>query len=83
MKQNPLKPYNDLPDLPPKSDIETKEILKKAISASRTLSELKGAITNLPNPLLFIDTVYLHEAQAVFRMVSGRTDVSTNDLLNI
>jgi Fic family protein len=64
MKHNPLKPYNDLPDLPPKSDIETKEILKKAISASRALSELKGAITNLPNPLLFIDTVNLQEAQA-------------------
>jgi cell filamentation protein, protein adenylyltransferase len=64
MKHNPLKPYNDLPDLPPKSDIETKEILKKAIVASRVLSELKGAITNLPNPLLFIDSVNLQEAQA-------------------
>lgn len=63
-KYNPLKPYNNLPDLPPQIDIETKSILKKAISASRALSELKGAITNLPNPLLFIDTVNLEEAQA-------------------
>jgi len=64
MKYNPLNPYNGLPDLPPKADIETKDILKKTISASRALSELKGAITNLPNPLLFIDTINLQEAQA-------------------
>jgi len=64
MNFNPLKPYNALPDLPPKADIETKAILKKTIFASRALSELKGAITNLPNPLLFIDTINLQEAQA-------------------
>ncbi len=64
MNYNPLKPYNALPDLPPKINIETKAILKKLISSSRALSELKGAITNLPNPLLFIDTINLQEAQA-------------------
>lgn len=64
MKYNPQKPYNDLPDLPPKADIETKIILKKIIAASRALSELKGAIKNLPNPMLFIDTINLQEAQA-------------------
>src|SRR5258706_3735927 len=64
MKFNPQIPYNELPDLPPKKDIETKVILKKAISASRSLSELKGAITNLPNALLFVDAVNLQEAQA-------------------
>lgn len=50
--------------MPPKAEIETVEILKKTILASRALSELKGAITNLPNPTLFIDTIYLQEAQA-------------------
>jgi Fic family protein len=64
MKYNPLKPYNNLPDLPPKADTETKTILKKNIVASRALSELKGAIKNLPNPGLFIDTINLQEAQA-------------------
>lgn len=64
MKYNPLQPYNSLPDLPPKTDIESKIILKKIISASRALSELKGAIKNLPNPMLFIDTINLQEAQA-------------------
>ena len=61
---NPEIPYNDLPILPPSKDIESIAILKKAITASRALSELKGAITNLPNPILFIDTINLQEARA-------------------
>lgn len=61
---NPEKPYNNLPLLPPEREIENTIILKKTISASRALSELKGAITNLPNPTLFIDTINLQEAQA-------------------
>lgn len=64
MAYHPEKPFNDLPPLPPKADVETVAILKKTISASRALSELKGAITNLPNPTLFIDTINLQEAQA-------------------
>ncbi len=50
--------------LPPKVEIETTAILKKTISISRALSELKVAITKLPNPTLFIDTINLQEAQA-------------------
>lgn len=57
-------PHNELPLLPPEAAIETTAILKKTIAASRALSELKGALTNLPNPLLFIDTIQLQEAQA-------------------
>ena len=57
-------PFNDLPLLPPQVEIESNAILKKTIAASRALSELKGAITNLPNPTLFIDTINLQEAQA-------------------
>jgi len=64
MAYKPDKPYNDLPLLPPKGKIETVAVLKKTIAASRALSELKGAITNLPNPTLFIDTINLQEAQA-------------------
>ncbi|MDZ4665266.1 MAG: Fic/DOC family N-terminal domain-containing protein [Bacteroidota bacterium] len=64
MAHNAYKPYNSLPLLPPKGKIETTAVLKKTITASRALSELKGAITNLPNPTLFIDTINLQEAQA-------------------
>jgi len=64
MAYHPEKPYNDLPPLPPKVEVETKVVLKKIISASRKLSELNGTITKLPNPNLFIDTINLQEAQA-------------------
>lgn len=65
MAYHPNKPYDDLLPLPPDSiDIEHKTILKKAISASRALSELNGAIINLPNPSIFIDSLNLQESQA-------------------
>jgi Fic family protein len=64
MAYHPEIPYNDLPPLPPKAELETALILRKTIAASRALAELKGAITNLPNPTLFIDTINLQEAQA-------------------
>ncbi|MBC7416573.1 MAG: Fic family protein [Pedobacter sp.] len=57
-------PYNDLPLLPPKADIETKKILRKTISAGRALARLNGTLLNLPNPTLFLDTIYLQEAKA-------------------
>lgn len=58
------KPFNNLPLLPPKTDLETKEILTKTIKASRALAQLNGAIRNLPNPALFLDTLHLQEAKA-------------------
>ena len=63
MPFNPKKPYNDLPLLPPKADIETKAILKKAISANRALAELKGASRLLPNQNILINTLALEEAR--------------------
>jgi len=61
---NKDQPYNNLPLLPPKTDFETKEILTKTIKASRALAKLNGAIRNLPNPSLFLDTLHLQEAKA-------------------
>jgi Fic family protein len=57
-------PYNNLPLLPPKSNLETTLILRKTIKASRALANLNGAIINLPNPQLFLDTIHLQEAKA-------------------
>lgn len=57
-------PFNDLPLLPPKVELETKKVLLKTISASRALAQLNGAIINLPNPRLFLDTIHLQEAKA-------------------
>ncbi|WPQ63684.1 Fic/DOC family N-terminal domain-containing protein [Chitinophaga sancti] len=63
MSFNHAIPYYDLPLLPPEKVIEDIAILKKTILAGRALSELEGAITNVPNPAIFIDTINLQEAQ--------------------
>ena len=69
-------PYNDLPKLPPKGDLETTAVLRKTITASRALSKLNGAITNLPNPRLFLDTIHLQEAKASSEI---ENIITTND----
>jgi len=71
-------PYNNLPLLPPKADIETKNILRKTISAGRALAQLNGALQNLPNPTLFLDTIYLQEAKASSEV---ENIITTNDEL--
>jgi Fic family protein len=71
-------PYNDLPLLPPKADIESKRILRKTISAARALAQLNGTLLNLPNPTLFLDTIYLQEAKASSEV---ENIITTNDEL--
>lgn len=44
--------------------MESKIVLRKVIRASRSLAHLNGAIRNLPNPTLFIDSIHLQEAKA-------------------
>lgn len=78
MMFNPLQPYNDLPPLPPKVDLETKSILKKAISAGRVLAELKGLGESIPNQSMLVNTVILQEAQASSEI---ENIVTTNDAL--
>jgi len=58
------QPFNDLPALPPASDVETSAILKKTISASRALAELKGMAERMPNQAMLIDSLVLQEARA-------------------
>ncbi|MDQ3141574.1 MAG: Fic family protein [Bacteroidota bacterium] len=71
-------PYNDLPLLPPEADIETKNILRKTISAGRALAQLNGTLLNLPNPTLFLDAIYLQEAKASSEV---ENIITTNDEL--
>ena len=73
---NRNEPYNDLPPLPPSVDLETTEVLRKTITASRALAQLNGAITNLPNPSLFLDTIHLQEAKASSEI---ENIITTND----
>ncbi len=58
------KPYpNDLRLLPPKAELETKAVLKKAIAANKALAELKGAGDLIPNQGVLINAIVLQEAK--------------------
>lgn len=61
---DPQKPYDDLPALPPLTDIEPKPVLKACIRARAALSALKEATGLIPNPAVLINTIPLLEAQA-------------------
>lgn len=78
MKFHPAKPYNDLPLLPPGTDVETKPVLKKLTAARAALAELKGSSAMIPNPLMLINTIVLQEAKASSEIENIFT---TNDVL--
>ena len=58
------RPYNDLPRLPPRADIETRAILKACIGARAALAELKTTGELIPNQAILINTIPLLEARA-------------------
>jgi Fic family protein len=97
MNFDPLKPYNELPLLPPKENIETNAILKKTVTAGRALAELKGLGKTIPNQAMLLNTIVLQEAQssseieniitttdALFRALTVKTsqvDAATKEVL--
>lgn len=64
MSFDPRRPYNELSDLPPGSDIESRRLLKACIEARAALAELKSEGATLPNQTVLINTLPLLEAQA-------------------
>jgi len=61
---HPDAPFNALPLLPPKVDLETRKLLKQCIPARAALAELKHAAELIPNQGVLINTLPLLEAQA-------------------
>ncbi|MFU2089160.1 protein adenylyltransferase Fic [Avibacterium avium] len=61
---NPNLPYNQLPELPPHEELETKEVLKQTILARAALAELKQAAELIPNQSMLINTLPIMEARA-------------------
>jgi Fic family protein len=61
---SPDKPFNRLPPLPPRAEIENKATLRKAISAGRALAELKGLGGTIPNQSILVNSIVLQEAKA-------------------
>ena len=78
MAFDPSKPYNDLPPLPPRVDIETRAVLKACIEARAALAELKQAGELIPNRAVLINSIPLLEAQASCEI---ENIVTTTDLL--
>ena len=60
---NSSLPYNTLPDLPPKVNLESPTIFKATIRANKLLAELKGFCQTLPNPGLLFNTIVLQESK--------------------
>lgn len=71
-------PYNDLPLLPPPVDLETKAVLKQAISANRVLANLRGLAAQIPNQGMLISSIVLQEARLSSEI---ENIVTTNDEL--
>lgn len=72
------RPHQDLPALPPSSDVETPTVLKATVAASRALARLDGACKRLPDPTMLINVIPLMEAQASSEI---ENIVTTNDEL--
>ena len=73
---NPNIPWNDLPELPPAADIESRDILKACISAMAELSNANALVKTLPNEEVLINTLPLQEAR---RSSEIENIVTTND----
>lgn len=72
------RPYNDLPPLPPRAELETRAVLKKAITANAALAELKGVGELIPDQTVLIQTLGLQEAKLSSEI---ENIVTTNDEL--
>ena len=75
---DPKVPYNDLPPLPPRGEVETKAVLKKVAAAGRSLAELKGLGATIPNQSILVNSLVLREAKASSEI---ENIVTTNDAL--
>ena len=60
----PHVPYNDLPGPPAVDDLETRAVLKAAVSANTALAQLDQAAAAIPNPAVLINAIPILEAQA-------------------
>ncbi len=58
------RPYNQLPLLPPKIDLEIPSVLKACIEANKELAKLKVAEQLIPNQTVLINSIPLLESQA-------------------
>ena len=75
---DPSRPFNDLPLLPPKADVETRAILRKCIGARTALAELRLAGQLIPDQSVLIHAIPNLEAKDSSAI---ENIVTTNDAL--
>ena len=75
---DPAKPYNDLPELPPGIELETKAVLKACVASRTALAELRLAGQLIPDQSVLINTIPLLEAKDSSEI---ENIVTTNDAL--
>lgn len=78
MWPGPDTPYNNLPTLPPNTQVETPAVFRLLIEAHRELSALQESCRRLPDPSILINAIPLLEAQASSEI---ENIVTTNDEL--
>lgn len=61
---HPAQPFYNLPRLPPRSDIETRDVLRACIAARAAVAALNEATHLVPNPSMLINTLPVLEARA-------------------
>lgn len=76
MSFDPTQPFNDLPLLPPVSDLEDIQILKKVNTANKALARLNGASLAVPNRVLLLEPFTVREAVASSGIENINTTVS-------
>jgi Fic family protein len=64
MSWRPDAPFNRLPLLPPRADVETKAVLKATVEARAALAGLDQAVRRIPNPTVLVNSLPVLEAQA-------------------
>jgi Fic family protein len=64
MTWTPDAPYNSLPDLPPRGDVESRAVLRAVIGARSALAAMEQAARRMTNPMVLINSLPLLEAQA-------------------
>lgn len=71
--------------LPPKAEVETINILRKAAIAHRYLAELKGSALSIPNESILINTLTLQEARessAIENIITTYDEVYRSNLFS-
>ena len=68
-------PFDDIPLLPPRAELESIEVMRACVSASRSLAELQGLVGMLPEKRILLELLPMQESEsssAIENIVSSK-----------